>query len=356
MATARSQQVDLTATPYYHCVSRCVRRAYLYGKDFATGKDYSHRKQWLVDRIKSLSESFSISIAAYAVMSNHYHLVIHVDSEVPYAWDDDEVAKRWGKIFSHDASSLKDMPSKAMISKKISTWRSRLCSISWFMRCLNENIARLANYEDECTGRFWEGRFKSQALLDEGALLAAMAYVDLNPVRAGIADSPENSEFTSIHERSKHLKQHTKPIKTKLISETAKNKSSQTHSHTQFAKVCDSSPQPAGLMTISTVSSNNAAATPSININLSEYLNLVDETGRMMGSKKRGCISYELKPILTRLNLQDNAWLDIIKNLEKSFAHAIGHVDNLVKFGKKFHDRALKGKGAAKKYYLTSSA
>ncbi|WP_133511163.1 hypothetical protein [Candidatus Thiosymbion oneisti] len=80
-------------------------------------------------------------------------------------------------------------------------YRARLHDLSWFMRTLNEHIARRANAEDGVKGRFWEGRFKSQALLDEKALPAAMAYVDLNPVRAGLAETPEASDYTSIQER-----------------------------------------------------------------------------------------------------------------------------------------------------------
>jgi REP element-mobilizing transposase RayT len=208
MTYARKNLISLQDTPYYHCVARCVRRAWLWGTDDFSGKEYSHRKQWVIDRLQQLTNIFTIDICAYAVMSNHYHVVLHVDKERATTLTEQEVIARWKQLFGlpmlveHYHKGQTTTKAEANRAKEIiHLWRGRLYDISWFMRCLNEHLARLANKEDNCKGRFWEGRYKSQALLDEAGLLTAMAYVDLNPIRAGIAKTPETSDFTSAYDR-----------------------------------------------------------------------------------------------------------------------------------------------------------
>jgi hypothetical protein len=94
-------------------------------------------------------------------------------------------------------------------TERIAQLRKRLCSLSWFMARLNLFIARAANKEDKVKKRFWESRFKCQALLDEAAIATCMVYVDLNPIRAGLAGTPEESDYTSIQERIHAWKKET---------------------------------------------------------------------------------------------------------------------------------------------------
>jgi REP element-mobilizing transposase RayT len=208
MTTARAQQISLADTPYYHIMSRCVRRSYLCGTDKLTGQCYEHRRQWIEDRIRLLSTVFSIEICSYAVTSNHYHIVLKIDLASTENWSFDEVIQRWlclhkgsfliQKYQKGDAIGVAEMN---VMTRSVDDWRVRLASVSEFMQQLNQVIARQANIEENCTGRFWEVRFKSQPLLTEEALLTAMAYVDLNPVRATMAATPEQSKHTSIRER-----------------------------------------------------------------------------------------------------------------------------------------------------------
>jgi hypothetical protein len=161
MGYARHSLVCLNDTPYYHVIARCVRRAWLWGVDEYAGRDYSHRKEWVIERLQYLSTVFAIDICAYAVMSNHYHLVLHVDQERAKRLSDLEIIERWSGVFGVPTvvrrwkEGVAGEAESVAAMKAIALWRSRLVDVSWFMRCLNEYLARRANAEDQCTGRFW---------------------------------------------------------------------------------------------------------------------------------------------------------------------------------------------------------
>ena len=208
MGLPRSAYVKEGEEGVYHCYSRCVRRAFLCGYDALTGRDFSHRKQWIVDRLQYLASIFAIEVCAYAIMENHPHSILRTRPDILASWSDIEIATHWLRLCPKRSMRRKPIPSleeqiKALVNnpQRIAVLRKRLCSVSWFMAKLNEFIARKANKEDNVKGRFWESRFKCQALLDEAAIAACMVYVDLNPIRAGVASTPEDSDSTSIQER-----------------------------------------------------------------------------------------------------------------------------------------------------------
>ena len=304
MPRSRSSQVSLEDTPYYHCCSRVVRRAYLCGDDKYSGKNYDHRRGWVEQQILKLTEVFAIDVAAYAVMSNHLHIVLHIDIETVNAWTDKQVVVQWHKLFKgtkltqeYEKDTLPKDYQLPLLRKLIATYRSRLSDISWFMRCLNEPIARQANLEDNCTGHFWEGRFKSQALLDEAAVLACMAYVELNPVRAKMVNTPENSDFTSIQLR----------VRAALEGE-----------------------QPSQLLKF--IGHERDYQPKGINFELKGYLELVDDTGRIIRNDKRGSISSSAASILTRLHISQESWIKLTTDFGRLFHGPVGSIEELTDY------------------------
>lgn len=302
MTVARKLKVDLDRTPYYHCFSRCVRQSFLCGLDQDTGKDYTHRKAWIVSRIKQVADAFAIRVCAYAVMSNHYHVVLAVEVERLAGWDDDKVLHQWSKLYPRDAKivAFLKVTSPALYTRKITQIKSYLTDISWFIKSVNEWIAKRANDEEGKKGRFWDGRFGSQALLDEKALLGAMVYVDLNPVRAGVSNNLLESDYTSIQER---LQQHTQ---------------------------------------------EQADCTPEIKNQ--DYIALVEETGRCLVAGK-GYISATLSDLLAPFHLTIQGWMVIAQRLGSAFSYVVGSYEAITDFGK--WRRPLKGSAIAKTIYAS---
>jgi REP element-mobilizing transposase RayT len=207
MTVARKTIVDPQVTRYYHCISRCVRRAFLCGEGF------EHRKQWIEDRLELLAGSFAVAVCGFAVLDNHLHVLVRLDAHLAQDWTDEDVVRRWLAIFPPRALDTDDealvqlwVNDQLQHPQKVAAYRERLQDLGWFMKSLKEPLARLANKEDDCNGTFWESRYQSIAILDEEALLATCAYIDLNPVAAGLAPTPETSQHTSLRQRVKHAK------------------------------------------------------------------------------------------------------------------------------------------------------
>ena len=200
----RKKIVDDEEMGTYHCISRCVRRAFLCGKDAYTNHDYNHRRKWVEDLLQKNSLLFLVEVHSYAIMSNHIHLQLRTRPDKAKHLSDEEIIERWWMLSSSRSGvRLSEELKMEWLSSKEFCYkiRQRLCSLSWFMRYLVEPIARKANKEDGVTGRFWEGRFKSIKVLDDMAKLETAIYIDLNPVKAGIATKIDDSHYTSIHAR-----------------------------------------------------------------------------------------------------------------------------------------------------------
>ena len=210
---ARAELFAADEIAVVHVMNRVVRKCFLMGTDKETGKSYDHRKAWIEGELRRLASLFGIDLLTFAIMSNHFHLVLRSRPDVVREWTDEEIARRWMRLCplrKHPDGTAKE-PNQAEVNSiatdpdKLKEIRSRLCDISWWMRLLCQRIAQRANKEDAASGKFWENRYRAVRLIDEAAILACSAYVDLNPIRAALAETLEDSEFTSVQRRIQSL-------------------------------------------------------------------------------------------------------------------------------------------------------
>lgn len=355
MGLPRSQYVIEGQEGIYHCYCRCVRRAFLCGVDKDSGRDFSHRKAWIVDRLRHLAAIFAIEVLAYAVMHNHYHTILRTRPDLVLLWSDYEVARRWLTLFPLQRKprgpalpSLEEQISAlASCPERIAVLRLRLSSLSWFMGRLNEHIARASNKEDEVKGRFWESRFKCQALLDDAATAAGMVYVDLNLIRAGLADTPEESDFTSIQERIRAWKEETMSAGA-ATGETAKA--------IPLADEFLHLPEPAAETGRSRgIASNFLCPIEStsgrrgiLGMTTAQYIDLVDRSGRLLRLDKRGAIDPDLAPILVRIGARPEEWTQTVARFGTRFQTAAGLLANLRKFADQIGRRWIRGFSTAR--------
>jgi len=357
MGLPRSSYVNDAEVGVYHCFTRCVRRAFLCGIDPDTQRDYSHRKSWVVDRLRFLAGIFAIEVCAYAIMENHYHTVLRTRPDIVETWSDREVATRWLTLFPnyYRNNDLAEAPAERQISAlaenslRIADLRKRLSSISWFMGRLNEFIARAANREDNVKGRFWESRFRCRPLLDLAAIAACMVYVDLNPIRAGLAPTPEQSDFTSIQERMRSwhrqmLANRNLPVEDTQNPDHASNSTAEPlprdSADSSAFWLCPLQP--------------DGKRSGILQMTEAEYFDLVDRSGRMLRSGKRGAIDADLAPILLRMGIKPEHWVDTVSQFESKFHLAAGLLSSLRSFADRIGRKWLRGFASARTAFADS--
>lgn len=243
--------------------------------------------------------------SGFAYMDNHLHVLLRLNCEQAQALTAEEVARRWGTLCPPRDDDHKPMPitdiwveNRVKDVEWIETMRKRLCDLGWFMKFLKEPIARRANREDGCSGTFWEGRFRSIAILDEVSLLATMAYIDLNPVAAGLAATPEASPHTSIKARIDHC-----------VADGTLDMVQEGNRYTLPENV----EQGSWLLPIEQKhGADSRGMLPGLS--LTGYLEVLDWSSRALRPGKAH-VAKEAPPILERLKIGECAWLATLQRL-----------------------------------------
>lgn len=307
MTMPRRQLVDVAMTRFYHCISRCVRHMFLCGDRFA------HRKAWVESRLEFLSTHFAISVCGFAILDNHLHVLCRLDPGVADGWSDEEVVRRWIAVYHPSCLDVDDpdvlqawIDHQCRDAGRVARYRERLQNLGWFMKALKEPLARLANKEEGCTGTFWEARYKSIAVLDEEALLATCAYIDLNPVAAGIATTPEAARHTSIKQRVDHVRKHHSLGTLKLAAEAQSIAAARVEADLEQSHwLCP-------LQDRSKAGAGREGMLPGFS--LSGYLELVDWTARLCRTGKAR-ITEEVAGIMARLGTTAECWHSRLRKL-----------------------------------------
>ncbi len=316
---ARAEVFDPSEVAVLHICARVVRRCFLFGVDPVTGINHDHRKVWIEDQLKLLAANFGIDILSFAILSNHFHLILRSRPDVVETWDDSEVARRWlmlcpnrkKKDRSPEEPNEFELNSIRNDPEKLATIRKRLSDVSWWMRLLCQNIGTRANQEDKQVGKFFQGRYRAVRILDEETLLACAAYVDLNPIRAAMAETLEASEFTSAQRRLQALQAATSiPTIVTTVDSFLSPLTIDEKNHAigpcanQTRERCSDK----GFLSMSTM----------------DYLELLDASARMVRPDKAGYTPSDVAPIFERLKLDSDYWRLQINDFGRLFSNVAG--------------------------------
>jgi hypothetical protein len=303
----------------------------LLGDDPLSGKNYDHRKDWIEIELRRQAACFGIDLLAFALLSNHMHLVLRSRPDIVESWSDTEVARRWLMLcpVRKDSDLNAAEPTEPELnsirndSVRLTEIRSRLSDISWWMRLLNQRIAQRANLEDNSPGRFWESRFRGVRLLDEQSILACAVYVDLNLIRAEIAKTIELSDFTSAQRRMESLK--AKASDSELEDPEQKSEAVPQIERDAFLApveidelVSDQiGPQPS-------LAGHRASDKGFVSMPTAAYMELLDWTAREFVTGKRGVTAEDTPEVFKRLDIEPEVWFELIRNFGNLFSVVAG--------------------------------
>jgi hypothetical protein len=312
MAIPRAQIVDPNEPGLYHCYSRCVRRAFL------MGPEHDHRRAWIERRLELLCSIFAVDDAAHSAMSNHLHVLVRPRS-----------------VYAHAGAPLKrgDLPPPEMPDEVIGAvaqrprlveeYRRRLGSLSWFMKSLKEPLARMANAEDGVTGVFWEARFKSPRILDLVGLITCMVYIDLNPIHAGIAESLDESMFTSVRLRLEALRRFVKSRALRMTLPETDVAELERMLDEEATDTADSTwMAPIG-------GEGTGEREPLLHMEPADYIAIVETAGRTPDQSKRGMIPSHVQSVLESLCIDVERWLKTVTKPAGFVGTAIGSAASL---------------------------
>jgi len=352
---ARLARADLFApdeVAIVHVMNRVVRRCFLLGVDPLTGNNYDHRKQWIEDELKRLAGAMGIDLLGFAVLSNHFHLILRSRPDVVATWDDSEVARRWLLVCPRrkpeDGSPTE--PSECELNSirhdpdRLAEIRRRLSDISWWMRVLCQTIAIRANHDDGEAGKFWQSRFRAVRLMDEESLLACAAYVDLNPIRAALAETLEQSDHTSVRRRIEAEGEKAGSEKDQRTALSQSDVATTTPAESAPARDAFLSPleldqQRGELGPCSCRNGTRCSDKGFLAMSVVEYLELLDWTARRTAPGKRGATPADAPPILARLKLSPTTWCELVTDFGRLFSTVAGHPRTIDRSRSRHHRR-----------------
>ncbi|HHI78609.1 MAG TPA: hypothetical protein ENK02_01370 [Planctomycetes bacterium] len=351
MTRARKEIIDQSQPGFYHIIVRCVRQAFLCGFDQYSKRNYDHRKAWIRDRLKHLSGIFAVQVYSYAILCNHYHLALRNRPDLVAKWSNKEVAKRWWKLFPKRRKTNGEaaVPSKEELrelTKNVALMaraREELSNISFFMQLQNQYIATIANLEDGCKGRFFDGRFKCTRLEDLPVIAVCMQYIELNPVRAGMAKSLDESEFTSAFERltGEKAKRRVKEYEKKRRKGEKLTKRQEALLKSERKKLRES-------MWLAPL---DEAGSPFVGFEVWEYLAMVEAAGRRVRIGKRGSVPESVPPLLERLELDTERWMEAVEGFGKFFFRVAGKAGSMAEAAAKAGRRSYHGVRACRRLF-----